>query len=50
MALDTDKTSAKQKTNENQTKNESNKNSSSTPATKVVSDSEPTNKCPKKKG
>lgn len=46
MALETDKTSVKEKTNENQTKNESNKSSSAT----QNSCNEPTIKCPKKKG
>lgn len=50
MALETDKTSAKQKTNESQSKNESNKNSAAPATQEVVSNSEPTNKCPKKKG
>lgn len=45
MALETDKTSVKQKTNENQTKNESNKTSS---ATQVVSNNEPTINAKKK--
>lgn len=47
MALETDKTSAKQKPNQNTTKNESNKNSSAS-AKQVLSNNEPTINAKKK--